>query len=308
VVSTFLETSAGQCLKKHSHRIEKFWKRRQAVGNVYMRKKNGAITGEFLSQHPSGLIVPLNSAVKAARAWPDNPYRTAHGRLLHDLFNKISGAELTPHRAHAQPTAMGSLSRSISFGADITSAGVIVKKRGSLDLAVPDPLVVFLPAIHHAALDTLKLYGPEAFKNAALQLVVQRTDVAPGEAHRSQFAHWHDHMDEHGKPAIDLVYSFADFPPIQFKDGPAEPYSLTRFGAEIKHISPRNTTDKTLRRTWGAVLVLPHESPVTYTDTPVLRATGEQREDFIARGEQFIEDYGPTLFFPAAPAPEGGAS
>lgn len=193
-------------------------------------------------------------------------YRTAHGYRLSDTFNRIGGHPYHEKRVFARPTIIGTLAN-ISQGPDITASGVVIKPGDSLQLSVPKGLDEFVAAAHHVIEDVQSLYGEAGLKQATVQLIVQRTDIAPQDAHRKNFADWHTHLgfDRRRPSAIDLIYGFADALPTEFLHNGQEvktgSHALTRFGAEYQHRSPRNQTDRSLKRTWGAFIVYPHHDP-----------------------------------------------
>ena len=147
---------------------------------------------------------------------------------------------------------------------DMTFSSIIVKRSGDMHLALPEILDFTLSRVHAAALDALKLYGPELFEEAKMKFIVQRTDVEKGNTHRPHVAKWHDHLS--GGEHTDMVYLFhnvlgtenrltshngSSISPITII---APDHSLSRVGGEVIHRPQLNEGDE-LRREWGALIV-----------------------------------------------------
>lgn len=140
---------------------------------------------------------------------------------------------------------------------DITAGGMIIKRSGTMHLALPDVFETSLPKIHAAAQNVLQLGGAEYFKNSEMTLVVQRTDIEPQQAHRPHFAHWHNHSEK-GENA-DLVFLWHDVMGtehrVEGQEVVAPDNVLTRMGGEQEHRSQTNDTDEKVHREWGALVV-----------------------------------------------------
>jgi hypothetical protein len=265
------------------------------------------ISTDFLAKQTEGFIFSFKDLALLVPEEAGNLYRTAHGRSLTGHFtDKVKGAELTKLRTFAQPAILGTVSN-ISAGPDITASGIVIKASGSFEMAIPKVFSQFAPCAEHVGKDLLGIYGSEGFENATIQLVVQRTDMKPGEAHRLPFANWPDHMDNVRTADIDLLYAFSDVMPTEFQSGRSKKAtrerSLTRFGAEIKHLSPTNPTDSPLRRTWGGFVITPFESPRIYTDNLLEDAQGNLRDEFKDNAKKFLETKRDRFFAPQEPEP-----
>jgi hypothetical protein len=263
------------------------------------------ISTDFLGEQTEGYVFSFEDLARLVPEEAGNLYRTAHGRSLTNNFtDRVRGTELTKLRPFAQPTILGTV-RNISAGPNITAGGIVIKDSGSFEMAIPECLKQFAPAAHHVGKDLLGLYGAQAFEKSAIQLIVQRTDIEPGKAHREPFSNWHNHLDtDRGRRAeIDLLYCFSDKLPTQLRRGRTQLGGLTRFGAEIEHLSPSNPTDSPLRRTWGGFVVTPFESPNTYSDNMVEDARGELRDTFKANAVKFLQQRGTRFFEPQAAEP-----
>lgn len=264
------------------------------------------IDTSVLSSEKDGFIISYEDEARLLGNEGENEYRTAHGRLLSDQSaQKAYGEPLAKMREFARPTVLG-YTPEIGNGPEITASGIVIKNKNSFDIAVPQCFADLLPIADYTARDVLGLYGPEGFEKAAIQLVVQRTVMEPNEAHRKPFAGWHDHMSERRVAAIDLVYAFSDVLPTEFKisgqEKTTEPESLTRFGAEFLHRSPTNKGDSPLQRTWGGLIVIPHDSPNILATNQISKAEGQAREAFLAKASEGLRTYGSRMES-TAPAP-----
>ncbi|MBL4803726.1 MAG: hypothetical protein JKY71_02585 [Alphaproteobacteria bacterium] len=264
------------------------------------------IDTSVLSNDEDGFIVSYEDEARLLGNNAENQYRTAHGRLLSDQSaQKAYGEPLAKMREFARPTVLG-YTPGIGDGPEITASGIVIKNKNSLEIAVPQSFADLLPIADYTARDLLGLYGPEGFEKAAIQLVVQRTVMEPNEAHRKPFAGWHDHMSERKVAAIDLVYAFSDVLPTEFKINGQEkttaPESLTRFGAEFLHRSPTNKGDSPLQRTWGGLIVIPHDSPNILAINQISKASEDAKTEFRARAAEGLRDFGSRVK-PIAPEP-----
>lgn len=264
----------------------------------------------FVKIPSEGYILSLEeSAMNSNRS--SDYYRTAHGKSLHNTFNdKVRCTEAFYLRQSVSvPTILG-YARNISEGPDITSGGMLIKQNESWEVALPAAFEPFLPMAECVAQNVLQLYGSEGFHNAAIQFIVQRTNIEPGQAHRQDFGHWHTHLDNGKNAPIDLIYGFATNPPTEFKSSVGIVSSfegaLTRFGAEVEHRSPINMEKNTLRRTWGAFIVYPYKNdiPSPYTKNEALlprSSSPERRESFKAAASKFLIWQGSQYFKKSVP-------
>lgn len=143
---------------------------------------------------------------------------------------------------------------------------ITIKAHNSDVIALPECHSFAFPLAKTVARDVISLYGWDKFLESKISFILQRTEVKPAEQHRKNFGHWHTH--DHDKATFDLTYQFSNRMGTEFKPAgeehdpfvlPAPTHALTRFGAEIEHRSPMNTSNESLSRTWGAFLVYPEK-------------------------------------------------
>jgi hypothetical protein len=262
------------------------------------------IDTRFLSNQEDGYIVSLRDEARRIPTGAGDWYLTAQGHSLSHIFSRNAPSEPPSRigvRSVGLPIVLGE-AHDISKGPDITSGSILIKQKGGWDIALPSVLGSFLPLALASARDLLSIYGAKNFKDASMQLIAQRTDINPGDAHRPAFEGWHDHMTGNfGTPPPDLIYSFADTRSTEFRlndrQRSAADGSLVRFGAEVTHRSPVNNTKTSLRRTWGGIIVTPFESPRAYADNNVLddRMPPKLRKRFMKNASVFLENDAPRL-------------
>jgi hypothetical protein len=272
----------------------------------------------FLNEQERGLTL---SFAQQARALPTNHNRDYLDAHRARALMMISSPEVRERRearaAVANPLVLGTFNN-IPDGPDIVAPGITVKPRSSNNLGVVECYDFTLPIAQCVGTDVLNLYGADRFKKSEIVLVVQRTDVEPDEAHRPDFAGWHDHLSS-PMGEIDLIYSFCaalgepgktpTSLPTEFRFGnqiiAVPENSLTRFGAEFPHRSQVNKTGETVRRLWGAFIVVNGERPQTrYDNRPYNIGTDSaQVRQFRHAAQHYLENT-PVTFTPVdAPSP-----
>lgn len=164
----------------------------------------------------------------------------------------------------------------LSDAPNVTANGMVIKNSGDFHVGLPDVFDFTLSRVHAACMDSLKLYGADRFKDAQLQMVVHRTDIEPGDAHRPVFAKWHNHVNDSGN--IDFAYLFHDILGTEYQfdthkgqgiertELVAPNGLMTRMGSELMHRSRENDTGEVQRREWGAILVHHTKPPLTRAD------------------------------------------
>lgn len=263
------------------------------IGNIYVNAQE------------RGLVL---SFAKQARALP-----SAQGRDYVDahrgqsLFGSLPETrDMRRRRGEvAQPTILGYFNN-LPDGPDITADGITVKRPGSFNLGVPECFDFTLPMAGIVGSDVLQLYGAKKFRESEIVLIVQRTDVEKNDAHRPPFSGWHTHLS--GPTNMDLIYSFCDVLPTEFKVGgkikTVPENSLTRFGTEIEHRSQTNHGEDTLRRIWGAFIVSDGKPAPSRRNYGAFNCA--TNEDFILAFRRAARNYltrTPTNFTPIEPAP-----
>lgn len=193
----------------------------------------------------------------------------------------------------------------------IVHNGLFFKRKNSLDFALPSVLDFTVPISQAVVDDLIELYGADLY-NKEIVFLAQRTLLEPDEVYRPNFSTWHHHRRDSGVTNgsdVDLTYLFFDKIGTEFKDGEnavaAPKNSLIRFGGDVMHRSPRNTTSEPLWRTFGMYIV--------YNEHKVPRATrhysgmgsnnalddiSERRIEFLAATEDLIKIRGSDIYRP----------
>lgn len=182
--------------------------------------------------------------------------------------------------------------RTSSGGPNIVADSMIIKLRNSFDVALPQSFNFVAECVSSSAIDLLKTYGADAFRRSEISLIVQRSDIKPDEVHRPDFQRFHNHLNDRTKR--DLLYGFYDVLPTEFKlqnsTWRASNNSIVRFGAEINHRSVENGTNRTVRRTWGAIMVNNQPGLKNGDDQccNIALYPGTRRNEFITNGSNLL--------------------
>ena len=260
------------------------------------------ITNTALAAQKGGLLISFEGPAKRISASAGRHYIDAHGQGREDTSGKFNRASF------AQPHIMAFL-KPLKDGPDIVSNGMVVKPRVGVLAGVPECFDFTLPMARIVASDVLKNYGAEKFKASEILLIVQRTDVSKTKSHRPAFQDWHDHMSG-GANRMDLIYSFCTMLPTEFRLGgeavATAKNSLTRFGAEQKHRSVKNTGTGALRRTWGAFIVSPEtalaaRSFTTHADNIAFSGHYDERK-MLRSGNLYLRENN-NITIPEGPIP-----
>jgi hypothetical protein len=228
-----------------------------------------------------------------------------------ELFGENIALIRPPHKSRAEIAAPVVIANRLIIpdGETCGHNAITIKSSDSDIVALPECHSFAFSAAKAVIRDTIDIYGWEKFLKSKIQFILQRTDVRPQEVHRENFGGWHSH--ETGRNPIDLTYQFTnrngtEFCPTQTTDGPfvvaAPSHAITRFGAEIKHRSPTNTTSETFSRTWAAFLVYEKDRPSNhYAVNKVLRKENIDRA--LEAGRHF-NDAGLNIFSKPIPLVE----
>lgn len=220
-----------------------------------------------------GLILDYQNALESLPNDTGQDYiKQSDYRLQSGIFRN---AEVVKQRSEiAEPKIIATFDpHDTSDLPDITSDGFRVKNKGDDFIALPSELETALPKVHAAALDLLKLYGEDTFKEAEITFVLQRNDIEQGQAPRPHFAGWHNHIN--GGEKTDILYLFHDVLGTEFQlnHHEGEPIEtietglpdnvLSRIGGEIMHRSKPENPHDTLRREWGGLKVTIDKQPIS---------------------------------------------
>ncbi len=224
------------------------------------------MNNNFFREHSreKGLVLDFNDAAKEMDFDGSQDYVQAMDYRLHSTFSRDAEA-VKARSAHAETHIIATCDDVDQENlADITCDAMTVKRAGDMHIALPEAYDFTLSRINAAALDALKLYGPEVFEETSMLLIVQRTDVDPGDCHRPHISNWHDHIS--GGQNTDTVYLFHNKLGTEYRfnthkgqkidqvEIAAPDNTLARVGGEIIHRPQTNQGDE-LRREWGALIV-----------------------------------------------------
>lgn len=259
------------------------------------------ITNAVLAAQKDGLLISFEKQAERIPPARGNDYISAHEKQRERARGKFNRASF------ARPHLVGFL-KQFEDGPDIVSNGIVLKPRDGFLAGVPECFDFTLPMARIVGNDVLKNYGAEKFEASEILLIVQRTDVSKAKSHRPAFQGWHDHMSGSAN-RMDLIYSFCMVLPTEFMLGgravATQENSLTRFGAEQRHRSVKNTTPDTLRRTWGAFIVSYEPTPVgrsftAHADNVAFSGHHAERK-LIRAGNKYLREKNNFLTFDPAP-------
>ncbi|MCB1562517.1 MAG: hypothetical protein KDJ75_02995 [Alphaproteobacteria bacterium] len=234
---------------------------------------------------------------------------------IHKSFRMVSTGEQpydSARRAEiARPAVLGTFKHLDGEGPGISHEALIIKESGSWHVGLPACLDIFFPAAKAVAEDVLSLYGPDYFQDAQICFFSQRHNVLPGDPGKTSGKDLHDHLEsDHG--TMDLLYVMTDCFPTLFQLSeketelyPTETLSLSRFGPEIRHVSPRNETGQTLRRTFGTFNI--HPKAYLYDGMPNNAGLNLKRaQEFEQAATAYLQSPANTLTLYPDPVALGG--